>query len=334
MINMGSPDTLDFCGFPYDVATPLELPPGWSWISYLPWDTLGIDDALGSLEAGGEYIKNQTAFAEYVPAWNGWFGTLVEMCPWDGYKIRMAATDTLVYPDLVEVTGSKESRQRVACFMGPGSEGWMVNPHHFETNGCLTAEVRVGGKPCTGSGDRLGAFCRGECRGMVSALATPDGDQVFYLTLHGRSGTGEILTFRYFESSSGLIYDICEAIEFRPDITVGSSIHPFTLHVSPEPGWDEGRGAGPLSLENRPDPFTRSTAVRFRLGHPGIVSVGVYNVCGEKVATLCEAYPASGTHTLIWDGRTDSGHPAPDGVYFCRLVCADGLLIEKMVLMK
>ena len=331
---MGSPDTLDFCGFPYDVSTPLELPAGWSWISYLPRDMMAVDDALDSLGASGEYIKNQTAFAEYVVAWDGWFGTLVEMCPCDGYKIKMDVADTLLYPDLVEVTGSKESRPHVACLLDAGPEAWTVNPHEFEANGCMTAEVRMGGKPYAKRGDRLGAFCRDEHRGTASAQVNPDGDLVFYLTVYGRGGAEEVLTLRYFDSSSGLTYDIREAIEFRSDMVAGSSMQPFVLHVSQDLGGDKKENVRSFSLENRPDPFTRSTAVRFRLGHPGIVTVGVYNVCGEKVATLCEDYPASDTHTLIWDGRTDSGHPAPDGVYFCRLVCADGLLIEKMVLMK
>ena len=111
-------------------------------------------------------------------------------------------------------------------------------------------------------------------------------------------------------------------------------MQPFVLHVSRGPGRDKSKDARLFSLENRPDPFTRSTAVRFRLGSPGTVTLAVYNVCGEKVATLCDAYLESDTYTLIWDGRTDSGQRAPGGVYFCRLVCADGLLIEKMVLMK
>ena len=334
MINMGGPDTLDFCGFPYDVSTPSELPPGWSWISYLPRDTMSVDDALASLDTNGVYIKNQTVFAEYVAAWNGWFGTLVEMCPCDGYKIRMAFADTLVYPDLVEVTDSRESQRHVAGLVGLASGGWTVNPHDFETNGCLTAEVHMGGKPCPRRGDRLAAFCRDECRGTASALVDPNGDHVFYLTVHGRTGAGEMLTFRYFESSSGLIYDVREAVEFGPDITVGSAMRPFAMHVSPEAGGVTKKKVSSFSLENHPDPFTRSTVVRFRLARPGIAAVGIYNVCGEKVATLCDAYLASDVHTLIWDGRTDSGQSAPGGVYFCRLVCADALLIEKMVLMK
>jgi hypothetical protein len=334
MIKMGDTDTLDFCGFPHDVATPLGLPAGWSWISYLPRSTLRVDNALGSLEASGEYIKNQTAFAEYVPDWNGWFGTLVEMCPCGGYKIRMAAADTLVYPDSVEMTDSKQADQLAAGLVGLASEGWMVDPHDFEGNGCLTAEVRMGGRPCTDPDDRLGAFCGGECKGVASVLVNPDGEGIFYITVYGRRGDGEMLNFRYFESSSGRTYDVREALEFRPDIIEGSSLCPFVLHVSPEPGWEGTKVAGSLLLENRPDPFTRSTTVRFRLGHPGVVDLGVYNVCGEKVATLCDCYLASGTHTLIWHGRTDSGQSAPGGIYFCRLICGDALLTEKMVLMK
>ncbi len=334
MINMGSPDTLDFCGFPYDVSTPLQLPPGWSWISYLPRGTMSVDDALASLGAGGEYIKNQTVFAEYVPAWNGWFGTLVAMCPCDGYKIRMAVADTLVYPDSVEVTDSQSAGGHVADFVGLSSGRCMVDPHAFETNGCLTAEVRMGGKPCAGPGDRLAAFCRDECRGTAHALVSPDGDRIFYLTVYGREGTAEMLTFRYFEATSGLTYDMHEAVEFRPDIIAGTSMRPLALHVSLESGWDYGKRTGLFSLENHPDPFTRSTDVRFRLGHPGAVTVGIYNVRGEKVATLCDGYLASDTYTLAWDGRTDSGQRASGGVYFCRLAAADALLVEKMVLME
>ena len=118
MIKMEGADTLDFCGFPYDISTPLGLPPGWSWISYLPRDTMSVDDALGSLEATGEYIKDQISFSEYVPAWNGWFGTLVEMCPGEGYKIRMAEADTLTYPDSVEVTGPALASGRAAGCLG------------------------------------------------------------------------------------------------------------------------------------------------------------------------------------------------------------------------
>jgi len=334
MIRMAEIDTLDFCGFPYDVCTPLSLPVGWSWVSYLPRDSMGVDDALESLGASGEYIKNQTAFAEYVTDWSSWFGTLTDMCPGEGYKIRMAVVDTLVYPDSVEVTGGDSRGGPEETLLAQPTEGWTADPHDFETNLCLIAEVCMGTGPCAGPGDRLGAFRDGECRGVSSALRNPDGRDVFYLTIHGHCGSGEMLSFRYLESSSGRTYDIREALEFRPDITVGSSLRPMALDLWPGTGRDNGRSAESVILENRPDPFTRSTTVRFRLASPGVASVAIYGVRGERVVSLCEGYLESGTHSFTWQGETESGRQAPGGIYFCRLVCRGGVLTEKMVLMK
>jgi hypothetical protein len=334
MIKMAQVDTLDFCGFPYDVSTEFSLPAGWSWVSYLPQRTMGINDALGSLEASGEYIKNQTAFAEYVTEWSSWFGTLVDMCPGEGYKIRMGVADTLVYPDSAEVTGSRWTNRPREAALARAADEWTVDTHGFEANLCLTAEVHMGERPCVGPGDRLGAFCGGECRGVASPLLSPEGKHIFYMTVHGSGSGGEVLSLRYRESGSGRVYEVREGFDFRPDVVLGSSLHPMVFHVSSRPESEDGDSARSLSLENHPDPFSRSTTFAFRLAGPVVVDLAVYNVCGEKVADLCDGYLESGTHNFVWDGRTGSGRRAPGGIYFCRLVCGDQVITEKMVLMK
>jgi hypothetical protein len=65
-----------------------------------------------------------------------------------------------------------------------------------------------------------------------------------------------------------------------------------------------------------------------------VVAVGIFNVCGEKIATLYDGYLLPDTYTLIWGGKTDGGRPAPGGVYFCRLVADGACLTDKMVLIK
>jgi hypothetical protein len=332
MIKMANADTLDFCGFPYDVSAPLGLPPGWSWISYLPRDTMVVDDALGSLGANGEYIKNQTAFAEYIPDWSGWFGTLTDMCPGDGFKIRMAAADTLVYPDSVEVSGGKGTL-RLPGAVGDDVCHWKVHPHEFETSGSVVAEVLKRGRKCTRPGDRLGAFCGDDCRGTAQAVVNPYGESMFYLTVYG-GGAGEVLHFRYFESSTGLTRSISESVEFVEDMTLGRSTCPVVLAVSPEVPLDRTGYDGMFMLENSPDPFTLSTVLRFRLAEAGPLTLTIYNTCGQRVATLRDAYMETGTHEVVWDGMAESGRPAQDGVYFCRMRCADGLFTEKVILMR
>ena len=41
-----------------------------------------------------------------------------------------------------------------------------------------------------------------------------------------------------------------------------------------------------------------------------------------------------GSHRVTWDGKYDSGAPAPSGIYFCRLDAAGGTHIRKLVLLK
>jgi hypothetical protein len=55
----------------------------------------------------------------------------------------------------------------------------------------------------------------------------------------------------------------------------------------------------------------------------------VYNVLGEKVATLVEGEKSAGTFTAKWDG---SG--IPSGVYFSRLTAGEYIRTRKMVLLR
>jgi len=160
----------------------------------------------------------------------------------------------------------------------------------------------------------------------------PAGSNIFYLTVFGRGRPGEVLGFRYRDSQSGMVYDVAEEVGFLPDLTVGRSVSPFVLNVWPEPGLGGSTGEPTLSLVNWPEPFTECTALRFRIGKPQAVTVEIYNVCGERVTTLCDGYLTPDSHILMWDGTTDSGRPAPSGIYFVELVAGDSRVVKKVVM--
>jgi hypothetical protein len=334
MIRMDYPDTLVACGFPYDASTPLELPAGWSWISYMPRSAMPLDDALASLGDNGEYIKDQTAFADYVPDWNGWFGTLSEMQPLHGYKIKMTSADILVYPDSAGALSRMPGELLAAGPAGPGTCEWSVNPHEYEKNTCLIAAVRLEGQACVGPGDRLAAFCGGECRGAVSALLNPEGAYRFYLTVYGGAGGRDVMTFRYWDSRSGVVRVMTEEMVFEPDLFLGTSIRPVILNACPGQTARESGDFRLVSLVNRPDPFAERTAITFHIVSPGAVTVEIYNIRGEKVATLLSGRLDPDTYTITWDGTNDLRRPAPSGVYFCRLAAGDKVLTDKVVLMR
>lgn len=72
-----------------------------------------------------------------------------------------------------------------------------------------------------------------------------------------------------------------------------------------------------------PNPFRAETGLRFVLGRPGDLEVGVFDLAGRKVRTLERRSATAGEHVLVWDGRSDDGHDQPAGIYLVRYA-ADG----------
>ena len=80
---------------------------------------------------------------------------------------------------------------------------------------------------------------------------------------------------------------------------------------------------------NFPNPFNPSTQMAYALPKTGKVSLKVFNLLGEEVATLVQGMQSAGTHTALFDG---SG--LPSGIYLCRLESEDFIQTKKMVLLK
>ena len=74
---------------------------GWNWIGYIPQNSGEIGDALNTIGDSGIFIKNQTASAEYYNDF-GWYGSLDNMYPGDGFMLDMSGEAELIYPDFGE----------------------------------------------------------------------------------------------------------------------------------------------------------------------------------------------------------------------------------------
>lgn len=90
------------------------------------------------------------------------------------------------------------------------------------------------------------------------------------------------------------------------------------------------------SLEqNYPNPFNPSTTIEFSLPKSSSVTLKVFNLLGQSVASLANHSPYSaGTHKLVWDGRDAAGAGVASGVYFYRLTTDGFTQQKKMVLLK
>ncbi len=80
---------------------------------------------------------------------------------------------------------------------------------------------------------------------------------------------------------------------------------------------------------NYPNPFNPVTSIPFTLAHDAQITLAIYNIAGEKVATPAEGQFQAGAHSVEWDA---SEHAS--GVYVYRLNAEGIELSGKMTLVK
>jgi hypothetical protein len=77
--------------------------------------------------------------------------------------------------------------------------------------------------------------------------------------------------------------------------------------------------------QNYPNPFSGGTSVAFTVPVEASVSLRIYSVTGEEIATLLsEELVNAGTHTLPWSGADAAGNKLPSGIYLCRMTASQG----------
>ncbi|MCB9357959.1 MAG: T9SS type A sorting domain-containing protein [Calditrichaeota bacterium] len=81
--------------------------------------------------------------------------------------------------------------------------------------------------------------------------------------------------------------------------------------------------------QNYPNPFNPNTTIEFSLPNAGEIELAVFNLSGQRVATLYSGSAAAGVHRVDW-----SANGASSGMYFYRLQMGNQVLTRKMLLMK
>ncbi len=78
-----------------------------------------------------------------------------------------------------------------------------------------------------------------------------------------------------------------------------------------------------------PNPFNPTTSVELALPTDGFVSVKIYNLMGQVVATLHEGHLSANTYSFTWDGVD-----AASGMYLLKAEAAGNVDVQKIMLMK
>jgi hypothetical protein len=150
-----------------------------------------------------------------------------------------------------------------------------------------------------------------------------DGNLVQSVQSQGNTGTGNDYTWADNGLMNGTTYAytlIAVSVANEREV-VGT--------VSKAPAADVATVSEYALRQNYPNPFNPSTSITFDLVESGNVSLRVFNMIGQEVATLVNGNLNSGRHTVSFDATG-----LPSGLYIYRIVANGYTDQKKMLLMK
>ncbi len=115
----------------------------------------------------------------------------------------------------------------------------------------------------------------------------------------------------YTDLAAGVFYETVEGMGINPTRTAIQ--HEARIEGFELPG-------------NYPNPFRATTTISYALPRAGRISIEVYNVLGQRIATIVDAYKEAGKHEVMF-GTTDLS----PGVYYYRLEAGKRVEARKIV---
>jgi hypothetical protein len=87
--------------------------------------------------------------------------------------------------------------------------------------------------------------------------------------------------------------------------------------------------------QNYPNPFNPSTTIQYSLPEPVDVKLTIFNIMGQRVATLVDGVQQAGYYNMLWNATNKYGVRVSTGVYFYILQAGDKFVkTKKMLLIK
>ena len=109
------------------------------------------------------------------------------------------------------------------------------------------------------------------------------------------------------------------AYEYQDTVSVQEDIIPITQ----------------TKISNYPNPFNPYTIIKLDLAEPGKIELAIYNIKGQKVKILIDAYSSKGIFELVWRGTDDNKKKVASGNYFIKLkVNGEERAVRKCILLK
>jgi hypothetical protein len=114
----------------------------------------------------------------------------------------------------------------------------------------------------------------------------------------------------------------------------GDSLNPCYWHqYGPKVEESPTKPSHAILYQNSPNPFNSATGIAFTLTENSHVSLKITDALGKHVCTIFDGMQSSGSHTIRWNGKDDTGNEMPSGVYFCTMTAGGNVIDRKMMML-
>lgn len=209
----------------------------------------------------------------------------------------------------------------------------------------VSSSLGADGKPLA-SGDEIAVFTDdGDCAGAGqwngSSLALAAAG------INSQEATG----YAPGESFKFKIWDASAQVTYHPEVTYAScsAVNPlcrddgryqsdmvYTVSHMVAASEDSSEPPPPTLelLGNAPNPFQQRTTIHFKTPEATRVTLTVYNVLGQKIATLVDRELPAGSHEVTWSGHAQQGQALGSGVYLYRIRAGDRSRTGRMTVVR
>lgn len=327
-VNLNNSCTLNVTGLPVNPTTPIYLSDGWSMISYLPEIPIEVAVALSSI-VDNLIVAKDNGGRIFIPQFN--LNTIGQMQPNQGYQISMDSSDTLIYPGnsilsqtmIAQVTENDILATEHFHFISRTGENAIIvitkdNPPKYSDGQLLEIGDEIG--LFTPSGISCGAVV---WQGMNTAV-TVWGDD---------SQTDEVDGFKHAEKLNCRVWqkstdsEYFALLNFQGDYPCLYQPNGFfivkELKIAITTQIAEMNESSVPSefklMQNYPNPFNLETIIEYQLPEPASVQLNVFDLRGCKIKKLVNELRSAGYHTILWNGKDETGRSVASGVYLYQI---------------
>lgn len=166
--------------------------------------------------------------------------------------------------------------------------------------------------------------------------------------------------YNIFRANASGVYDSVYAsvpgyeFEFEDAAVVADTNYYYTVNAFSQSGEqsEKTNEVGPISFtttdvesatnvptvfalsQNYPNPFNPETTIKYQLPRAAEVRLEIFNLLGQRVATLVERKQPAGYYTMQWNGKDNFGRNVASGVYLYRLQAGEFLQVRKLTLLR